>query len=186
MGSDHWELTQVDMQGSWPPLPQADLILRATEVLTCVATGADPIGRLAGASVAIAGERILAVGAPAEIAGQVDTTRTQVIDVAGKVVAPGFIDPHTHLVFGGSRVREYAARMTPSAAEVRALGIPSGIQATVAMTRRRDPRRADRKRGWRGLARMFRHGTTTVESKSGYALTAAGEARHAPGQPPAA
>ena len=125
------------MQIDTVPLPQVDLILRgATEVLTCVATGSDPIGRLAGASVAIAGERILAIGSPAEIAGQIDTTRAQVIDVAGKVVAPGFIDPHTHLVFGGSRVREYAARMTRSAAEVRALGIPAGIQATVAMTRR--------------------------------------------------
>ena len=128
------------MQATSPSLPKADLILRnAAEVLTCVATGADPIGRRAGASVAVAGERILAVGAPEEIARQVDATHARVIDVTGKIVAPGFIDPHTHLIFGGSRVQEYAARMTRSAAEVRALGIPSGIQATVAMTRRARP-----------------------------------------------
>jgi imidazolonepropionase len=162
------------------PLPQADLILAgAAEVLTCVATGADPIGadpigRRAGASIAIAGERILAVGAPAEIARQIDVTHAQVIDVTGKIVAPGFIDPHTHLVFGGSRVEEYAARMTRSAAEVRAQGIPSGIQATVEMTRRATFDELTDQAAAR-LARMFRHGTTTVESKSGYALTAAGE-----------
>ena len=147
-------------------------------MLTCVATGstvgADRIGRRAGASIAIAGERILAVGAPEEIARQVDATHARVIDVTGKIVAPGFIDPHTHLVFGGSRVEEYAARMTRSAAEVRALGIPAGIQATVEMTRRATLDELTESAAAR-LARMFRHGTTTVESKSGYTLTAAGE-----------
>ncbi len=156
-------------------LPKADLILcGAAEVLTCVATGADPIGRRAGASVAVAGERILAVGSPDEIARQVDATGAQIIDVTGKIVAPGFIDPHTHLVFGGSRVQEYAARMTRSAAEVRALGIPSGIQATVEMTRRATLDELTESAAAR-LARMFRHGTTTVESKSGYALSTVGE-----------
>ena len=60
--------------------------------------------------------------------------------------------------------------MTRSAAEVRALGIPSGIQATVAMTRRATVDELTESAAAR-LARMFRHGTTTVESKSGYALT---------------
>jgi imidazolonepropionase len=157
------------------PLPQADLILHgAAEVLTCVAIGADPIGRRAGASIAITGERILAIGAPEEIARQVNGTGARVIDVTGKIIAPGFIDPHTHLVFGGSRVEEYAARMTRSAADVQALGIPSGILATVAMTRRATLDELTESAAAR-LTRMFRHGTTTVESKSGYALTAAGE-----------
>ncbi len=157
------------------PLPAADLILRgAAEVLTCIPSGADPIGRQAGASIAIAGERILAVGSPAAVAREVDATHAQVIDAAGKIVAPGFIDPHTHLVFGGSRVEEYAARMTHSAAEVRALGIPSGIHATVAMTWCATTDELTGQAAAR-LARMFRHGTTTVESKSGYALTVEGE-----------
>ena len=160
-----------------PPslLPKADLILRgAAEVLTCVPAGADLIGRRPGAAIAVAGERILAVGAPEEVARQVDLAAAQVIDVTGKIVAPGFVDPHTHLVFGGSRVQEYAARMTRSAAEVRALGIPSGIQATVEMTRRASVEELTGTAAAR-LARMFRHGTTTAESKSGYGLATEAE-----------
>jgi imidazolonepropionase len=153
------------------PKPTADLILRgASEVLTCIPAGGDLIGRRPGATVAIAGERIVAVGSPEEIAVQVDATAAQVIDVTGKILAPGFVDPHTHLVFGGSRVREYTAHMTRTAEEVRALGIPAGIQATVEMTRRATSEELVSSAAER-LARMFRHGTTTVESKSGYGLT---------------
>ena len=65
--------------------------------------------------------------------------------------------------------------MTRSAAQVRALGVPSGIQATVEMTRRARPSTSSPRAAAARLARMFRHGTTTVESKSGYALTATGE-----------
>jgi imidazolonepropionase len=91
------------------------------------------------------------------------------VNAAGGAVAPGFVDAHTHLVFGGSRVREYAARLTRSREQVEQLGIPTGIMATVAMTRSEDvdalfaaavPR----------LDEMLAHGTTTVESKSGYGL----------------
>ncbi len=151
--------------------PRADLVIAsAAEVLTCVPTSGDLVGRRPGVSVAIAGERIIAVGPLAEMAEQVDTSSAEVLDASGKIVAPGFVDCHTHLVFGGSRVEEYAARMTLKTAEVQALGIPTGIQATVAMTRAENvdelaASAADR------VQRMFRHGTTTVESKSGYGLS---------------
>jgi imidazolonepropionase len=153
------------------PRPKADLIITgATEVLTCVSAADDLIGRRAGASVAISGEVIVAVGSPSEVAQQVDTGTAQVIDATGKIVVPGFVDPHTHLVFGGSRAQEYAARMTLSPAEVKSLDIPTGIQATVDMTRAATPETLTASAVER-LARMFRHGTTTVESKSGYGLT---------------
>lgn len=158
------------------PKPQADLLIRGGTVVTCIPRGDDPIGRIPGGAVAIAGERILAIGAAAEVAAQCDVTQARVLDATGKVVAPGFVDSHTHLVFGGARVQEYAARMTRSAAEVRALGIPADIQATVSMTRAASTDELVASAAAR-LAGMFRAGTTTVESKSGYGLTVADEIR---------
>lgn len=156
--------------------PRADLLIRGGLVLTCAGGADDPAGRIPGGAVAIAGERILAVGPAAEVAAQVDVTAARVLDATGKVVAPGFVDSHTHLVFGGSRVQEYAARMTRSAAEVRALGIPTGIQATMSMTRAASTEELAASTAAR-LAGMFRAGTTTVEIKSGYGLNVADELR---------
>jgi len=118
--------------------------------------------------------QIVAVGAPAVVAGHVDISSAEAIDAKGKVVAPGFVDSHTHLVFGGSRVREYAARVTRDMAEVNALGIPTGILATVEATRAETEESLVASAEER-LRRMLAHGTTTVESKSGYALTTSGE-----------
>jgi imidazolonepropionase len=84
------------------------------------------------------------------------------------------VDSHTHLVFGGSRVREYAAKMTRSPQEVKALGIPTGIPATVEMTRAENLQSLISSASQR-LRRMLAHGTTTVESKSGYGLTVTDE-----------
>jgi imidazolonepropionase len=120
--------------------------------------------------VAIAGERILAVGPAGEVASQVDVTNARVVDARGKIVAPGFVDCHTHLIFGGSRVKEYALRMTRTPAEVKALGIPTGIMATVRMTREESVEQLAASAAQR-LNRMLRAGTTTAESKSGYGLS---------------
>jgi imidazolonepropionase len=153
----------------------ADLmILHATQLITCMPREHDPVGRIRDGAVAVAGEHILAVGTTAQVKGEVDASRARLLDASGKVVAPGFVDSHTHLVFGGSRVQEYAARMTRDAAALKALDIPKGILATVGMTRAASEESlaasaADR------LGRMFRYGTTTVESKSGYGLTVADE-----------
>ncbi len=148
----------------------ADLVIRgATEVLTCVPAEANPAGRRKDCLVAISGERILAVGDEAQLSKTVDWSGARVYDARGKIIAPGFVDCHTHLVFGGSRVAEYAARMTHSAAELEALEIPKGIRATVMMTRAESEEELTDK-GLTRLDRMLRHGTTTVESKSGYGL----------------
>ena len=151
--------------------PRVDLILYgAGEVLTCVPSANNPAGRLSGAAVAVAGERIAAVAPRAEIEMSWDTRGAQEIDLGGKIAAPGFVDCHTHLVFGGTRAQEYAARMTHTPLEVAALGIPTGIQATVSMTRASSQEVLTEK-ALHTLERMFRCGTTTLESKSGYGLS---------------
>ncbi len=154
-----------------PLKPRADLLISgAAEVLTCRPNGNDLIGRIRDGSVAIAGERILAVGPARDVASHVDVADAQVVEATGKTVAPGFVDCHTHLVFGGSRVREYALRMTRTAAEVKALGIPTGILATVQTTRAESVEQLTESASQR-LNRMLRAGTTTAESKSGYGLS---------------
>ena len=146
------------------------LITHAAELLTCVPSRDDLSGCIHDGAVAMAGERIVAVGTTREVLAQVDATGAQTIDATGRVVAPGFVDSHAHFIFGGSRATEYAARMTHTLDEVRAMGIPTGIIASVTMTRTASVEALTLSAAER-VRRMFRNGTTTVESKSGYGLT---------------
>lgn len=136
------------------------LVRGAAEVLTCAGDAPDLVGRIPGGSVLIDGDTIVAAGVLGEVTADV------VVDADGCVVMPGFVDCHTHVVFGGSRVDEYAARcagLPPPA------GVPVGITGTMAATRplaARDLAAASAPR----LREMLRHGTTTVESKTGYGL----------------
>lgn len=121
------------------------------------------LGLLRNASVVVADERIVSVGA----AGQVADRR---IDVAGACVVPGFVDSHTHLVFAGDRGDEFAARM---AGQPYAAG---GIRTSVAATRAASIGELTRLAGSR-RAEARRAGITTIEIKSGYGLTPHDEAR---------
>ncbi len=153
----------------------ADLLIEhAAQVLTCAALPGNPVGSIDDGSIAVSGERIVAVGPAGQVASQVDASSAHVIDARGRIVAPGFVDCHTHLVFGGSRAREYGLRMTHTPDEIRAMGIPTGILATVDMTRSESVEQLTASAAER-LRRMLYCGTTTVESKSGYGLSLAEE-----------
>ena len=92
------------------------------------------------------------------------------LDVDGGCVIPGFVDAHTHLVFGGDRAAEFESRLTGLAYTA------GGIRSTVAATRAAST--AELLRGTRRLAaEALRSGTTTIEIKSGYGLTVADELR---------
>ncbi|MDQ1645341.1 MAG: imidazolonepropionase [Cryptosporangiaceae bacterium] len=92
------------------------------------------------------------------------------LDLEGATVVPGFVDSHTHLVFGGDRSAEFEARL---AGEPYAAG---GINATVSATRAM-PTPQLRVRATRLAAEALRSGTTTLEIKSGYGLTVEDELR---------
>ena len=153
------------------------VVTGAAEVLTCAADAPDQVGRRPGAAVAIAGDRILAVGSDIELAAAFDLSAAAHIDAAGGIVIPGFVDCHTHLVFPGSRVAEYAARVAGAGPEeLAAHGIPTGIPATVRMLQNASAEELEHSALER-LGHMLRYGTTTVESKSGYGLSVAAERR---------
>lgn len=150
--------------------PRADLLVAgASELITPDPSSPGSVRRIIGGAVAVAGERIIAVGPAAELAGTIDFSRARHIDAAQGIILPGFVDCHTHLVFGGSRAKEYTARLTRTPEAVAALDIPTGIGATVGMTRAASDESLLESAAAR-LDAMLAQGTTTAESKTGYGL----------------
>jgi imidazolonepropionase len=155
-----------------------DLLLTdAAQVVTCAGAGpkrgaalADA-GVIADGAVAIDAGVIVAVGPAAEVASRY-TARTHV-DVDGKVLCPGFVDCHTHLVFGGERVTEFERKLA-GATYQELLAAGGGILATMRATRAASHTELV-ETGRQRLATMLQLGTTTVEIKSGYGLDTATE-----------
>jgi imidazolonepropionase len=95
------------------------------------------------------------------------------IDATGRVVMPGFVDSHTHLVWGQPRLLDFEMRCAgASTAEIAAAG--GGILSSVAAVRSLPARRLELQTR-RALEAFVRHGTTTVEAKSGYGLDESAE-----------
>ncbi len=99
----------------------------------------------------------------------VQKEQVELIDAKGKLVMPGLIDPHTHLVFAGSREYELELRMN-GANYLEILQQGGGILATTRMTRQASEEQLV-KEAWPRLDAFLVHGVTTVEAKSGYGLT---------------
>ena len=97
------------------------------------------------------------------------------LDAHHQVVMPGFVDPHTHLIWAGDRALEFSLRLEgKSYMEILASG--GGILSTVKATRQASSTDLENTAAQR-VRSMLRHGTTTLEAKTGYALDAAGELR---------
>lgn len=117
--------------------------------------------------------RIAAVGSRAAVEAAVAADglplgRFARIDASGGSVTPGLIDPHTHLLFAGSREDELVMRQR-GASYLDILGAGGGILSTVAATRAASEG-ALLAHGRRWLEEMLSHGVTTIEAKSGYGL----------------
>ena len=141
----------------------AILIKDASEILTMSYS----IGLIKDASILIEDSIIKAIGSVKEHKG------VRVIDARGCVVCPGFVDAHTHLVFAGTREDEFAMRINGMSYE-RIAKAGGGILNTVKMTRMAtEDELYDL--AVKRINNIIRHGTTTVEIKSGYGLSIAEE-----------
>ncbi|MFB6823590.1 imidazolonepropionase [Streptomyces virginiae] len=124
-----------------------------------------PLGLIENAAVVIDGDKVAWVGPAAEA-----PAADEVFDAQGRAVIPGFVDSHSHLVFAGDRTEEFNARMSGRAYSA------GGIRTTVAATRAATDAELEANLV-RHLDEARRQGTTTFETKSGYGLTVADEAR---------
>jgi imidazolonepropionase len=154
-------------------------ILHASQLVTVAGPNRPRVGKemqelaiIKDGGMLIRDGKIAAIGKSKEIARDLPHT-TEVVDASGQVVMPGFVDAHTHLVFGGSRLDDFERRARGETYEqIAAAG--GGIWSTVEKTRAASEDelfdRAQRHANW-----LLQSGTTTAEAKSGYGLTVQSE-----------
>lgn len=158
------------------PAEQNLIIDNASELLTLSGDNLRPrrgeglrdLGSIRNGTVVIEDGHISSVGPREEVLSSTDTKGALVVDAKGKLVMPGFVDPHTHLVFAGSRERELSWKIDgASYTDIAERG--GGIVSTMKATREASHEELFQL-GRRRLDVMLRHGTTSVEVKSGYGL----------------
>lgn len=154
---------------------RADFALRHAGVLaTMVPAKEDPVGRIRDGALAARWGRVVWIGEDRDLESQV-TLDGDVLDAAGACVIPGLVDAHTHPVFAGSRVDEFAERVSGVDYGAQHSG-ERGIARTVRATREADVSTLlelthDR------TNRFLANGTTTIEAKTGYGLDLDNEAK---------
>ena len=145
------------------------LIKNASELITLSGKNSprikhemNDLGIITGGSIAIKNSRIVDVGK------NLTYDAATILDAMGKIVLPGFIDPHTHVVFAGTREFELDWKLKGlNYLQIKKKG--GGIKYTVTQTRKATYNDLYRKSLER-LQRMLKYGTTTCEAKSGYGL----------------
>lgn len=146
-----------------------DFVLRGAAELVTMG-GTDGCGLVVDGALAAREGRIAWVGPERDLDCFVAVADDAVVvDAEGAVVLPGFVDPHTHAVFAGSRAGEYAERLAGRTySDILKSG--GGINATVRATRAAAAEELATLTQ-RRLDSFLTHGTTTLEIKSGYGLT---------------
>ncbi len=142
-----------------------DIVWLGADVASMAPQWPQPYGLVADAAIVVAGGRITWVGPAAAL----DTGAARDVRAcSGRLITPGLIDCHTHLVYGGDRAREFEQRLTGVSYEdiARAGG---GILSTVTATRAASEAELIDAAGAR-LAVLAAEGVTTIEIKSGYGL----------------
>jgi imidazolonepropionase len=131
------------------------------------------LGIIPDGAVLIRGEKIVTVGTTSEL--RQAYPQEELFDAAGQVVMPGFVDPHTHLLWVGDRAAEFELRLQGKTyLEILAAG--GGILSTVNLTRQASIQTMQDETRSR-LQDMLTHGTTTAEAKTGYGLQTETELR---------
>lgn len=155
-------------------MPAAAVIVRNALVATCDAGTADA-GLIPDGAVAISNGRVAWVGRGADLQGHVRCEGAEIVDCGGRLVTPGLVDSHTHLVFAGDRAADVALRSAGKTyGDIARLG--GGITATVRATRAASEETLLRD-ALRRARRLLAAGVTTLEVKSGYGLTVRDELR---------
>jgi imidazolonepropionase len=156
-----------------------DLLIHSAAQLLTLAGGPQRghhLGRLGlvpDGAVAITNGRVVAAGSTVDL--RLKYRPRQTLHAGGRVVMPGFVDPHTHVVWAGDRANEFELRLAgKSYMEIMAAG--GGIMSTVRQTRAASVGQLVRETRVR-LQRMLAYGTTTVEAKTGYGLDTPSELR---------
>lgn len=159
------------------------VIIHANELVTLKGTSSKPqvkeemknLNIINDGAVAVKDGKIVAVGTTKEVLSQLEKG-FEVVDASGKLVTPGLIDPHVHLIFAGSRedeLEKMAVEGVPYL-EIKARG--GGMPTTLKKTGEASTEELIRKTT-KILDTMLVHGTTTIEAKSGYEMTMHGEIR---------
>jgi imidazolonepropionase len=159
-----------------PPPPPRPLFFREAEQLLTLAGPPVPrrgkalwdLGLIPGGGVLTQGDQLVRIGTTPDVEGEARRLKAEVIDCRGRVVMPGFVDSHTHLVFAGSRVEDYEKRLRGQSYEeiARAGG---GIRFTAKKVREASVG-ALVSQANAFLELFAAHGTTTLEVKTGYGL----------------
>ena len=128
------------------------------------------LGVIENGSLWIENGKIMAVGSTTELERIYGdrASEADIVDATGRLVTPGLVDPHTHVVYGGSREREFEMRLE-GATYMDIMNAGGGIHATTRMTREASEDELI-EQTTRRLDSFLAHGVTTVEGKSGYGL----------------